>query len=262
MADLKPIRFDADGPAGTGLQTWEEIPASALVAGTPVQRGHNYFTDDTGTLTAGVWDCTPMTTKSAPYSVNEFMLVLEGSVTIVHDDGREWTIKAGESFVIPKGAPVVWKQTEYMRKFYVILDDAELEAGAADTLTVRKPDPAEKIPAVGEQDTSRYIGDVPTQHVKAYYSDPTGQYTVGIWDTTEMHTRPLPFVRNELMHILEGEVTITNGDGVASTFKAGDTFLVPKGMSYQWDSKGTVRKIFCIFQPKARAAAAQPVAAE
>ncbi|MDA0220570.1 MAG: cupin domain-containing protein [Proteobacteria bacterium] len=260
MADLKPIAFHADGPAGKGLETWEEIPASALVAGTPVQRGHNYFTDETGTLTAGVWDCTPMTTKCEPYSVNEFMYVLEGSVTIVHENGTEWTIRAGESFVIPKGAPVTWKQTEYMRKFYVILDDAELEAGAADTLTVRRPDPAEAIPAVGEQDTSRYIGAVPTQHVKSYYSDPTGQFTVGIWDTTEMHTKPLPFVRNELMFILEGEVTITNADGIASTFKAGDTFMVPKGMSYQWDSKGTVRKIFCIFQPKARAAAA--VAAE
>ena len=111
MADLKPIAFHADGPAGKGLETWEEIPASALVAGTPVQRGHNYFTDETGTLTACVWDCTPMTTKCEPYSVNEFMYVIEGSVTIVHENGTEWTIRAGESFVIPKGAPVTWKQT-------------------------------------------------------------------------------------------------------------------------------------------------------
>ena len=257
MADLKPIAFSADGPASTGLEAWEEINASELVAGTPVQRGHNYFTDDTGMLTAGVWDCTPMTAKSGPYSVNEFMVVLDGSVTIVHENGQEETVRAGESFLIPKGAPVSWKQSEYIRKFYVILDDSELEAGEADTLTVRRPDPGEAIPAVGEQDTSRYIGAVPIQHAKSYYSDPTGQFSVGIWDTTEMHTKPLPFLRNELMHLLEGEVTITNGDGIAMTFKAGDTFLVPKGMSYQWDSKGTVRKIYCIFQPKAQAALTQ-----
>ena len=67
--------------------------------------------------------------------------------------------------------------------------------------------------------------------------------------TTEMHTRPLPFDRNELAHILEGEVTITDGTGTAHTFQAGDTYLVPKGMSYQWDSVGTVKKIFCVFQP-------------
>lgn len=41
MADLKPIAFNANGPADKGLETWEEIPASALVSGTPVQRGHN-----------------------------------------------------------------------------------------------------------------------------------------------------------------------------------------------------------------------------
>ena len=95
-----------------------------------------------------------------------------------------------------------------------------------------------------------------------FFQDATQQMTVGLWETEEMHTKPLPFVRNELMHILEGEVTITDGTGKSNTYKAGDTFLVPKGMIYQWDSVGKVRKIFCIFQPKAEAAAAQPVAAE
>ncbi len=52
------------------------------------------------------------------------------------------------------------------------------------------------------------------------------------------------------MHLLEGSVTITNGDGVARTFSAGDTFLVPQGMTYQWDSVGYVKKIFCIFQSR------------
>ena len=115
---------------------------------------------------------------------------------------------------------------------------------------------------MGEQDTSRYVGDVPDQGIKVFFQDATQQMTVGLWETSEMHTKPLPFVRNELMHILEGEVTITDGTGGSTTFKAGDTFMVPKGMIYQWDSVGTVRKIFCIFQPKAEAAAAQPQAAE
>lgn len=262
MSDLNVIAFDRDGPKDAGLQPWEEIPASALVAGTPVQRGHNYFTDGTGTLTAGVWDCTPMTSKLEPYSVNEYMHVLEGSVTIVHENGQEETISAGQDFVIPKGAPVQWKQTEYMRKFYVIFDDPSGDVGKPETLTVRRPFGDDSLTPVGEQDTSRYIGGVPEQHIKVYYSDPTGQMTVGIWDTTEMHTKPLPFARNELMHLLEGTVTITNGDGVARTFTKGDTFMVPKGITYQWDSEGYVKKIFCIFQPKAAAAAAQPEAAE
>ena len=123
MSSLAPIRFDPNGPADTGLQAWETIDPSTLTAGEPVQRGHVYFCNATGALTAGVWDCTPMTGKLEPYAVNEFMLILEGSVTIVDARGHAQTLHAGEIFVIPKGTPFVWKQTEYMRKYYVIFDD-------------------------------------------------------------------------------------------------------------------------------------------
>ena len=260
MSDLKVVKFDRSGPAGSGLTQWEEIPQSALVAGKPVQSGHNYFTDETGNLTAGVWHCTPFTAKSSPYDVNEFMLVLDGSVTIVHENGDEQTIKAGQSFVIPKGTPCAWKQSEDILKFYVIFNDPSGEALDGGDLKVRRPDVADDLAPVGEQDTSRYIGGVPEQTLKVYFQDATKQMTVGIWTTTEMHTKPAPFARNELMHILEGEVTLTDGQGKKTTYKAGDTFLVPKGITYQWDSTGFVKKIFCIFQPKEAVAAAADAA--
>lgn len=260
MSELKVLKFENGGPADTGMVEWEEIPQSSLDAGTPVQSGHNYFTDDTGTLTAGVWHCTPMTAKPGPYDVNEFMLVLDGSVTIIHENGDEHTIRAGESFVVPKGTPCTWKQTEDILKFYVIHDDPSGEVLGDDALNVRLPNPADDLAPVGEQDTSRYIGDVPEQTVKVYFQDATEQMTVGIWTTTEMHTKPLPFPRNELMHILEGEVTLTDDKGQKTTYKAGDTFMVPKGITYQWDSTGFVKKIFCIFQPKESVAAAADAA--
>ncbi|MBC6440168.1 MAG: DUF861 domain-containing protein [Rhodospirillales bacterium] len=262
MGALTPITYSTHGPADTGMPEWEKIPADALLAGDPVQSGHNYFTDETGTLTSGVWHCTPMTSKTGPYDVNEYMLVLEGAVTMIHDDGTRDTVCAGESFVIPKGTPCVWEQTEDIRKFYVIHDDPSGETLDADGLKVRTFAHDQALDPVGEQDTSRYIGDVPEQTIKIFFEDATKQMTVGLWTTTEMHTKPAPFGRNELMHILEGEVTITDGTGQATTYKAGDTFMVPKGMIYQWDSVGTVRKIFCIFQPKEVAAAAQPEAAQ
>ncbi len=260
MSDLRPITYSSQGPEG-GLETWEQIPADALTAGEPVQTGHNYFTDETGTLTTGVWACTPMTTRMAPYDVNEYMLVLEGSVTMIHEDGTEKTIRAGESFVVPKGTPCVWKQTGDIRKFYVIHDDPSGEKLGDDGLTVRTFGHDDRLDPVGEQDESRYIGGTPRQGIRVFFQDATEQMTVGLWETEEMHTRPSPFGRNELMHILEGEVTITDGTGKASTYRAGDTFMVPRGMIYQWDSVGKVRKIFCIFQPR-ESAAARPEAAE
>ena len=82
MATGKIIRFEPQGPAGRGLAAWPEIPASELTAGTPVQRGHVYFEDKATGLSAGVWDCTAMTGTLAPYSVNEFMILLEGAVLL------------------------------------------------------------------------------------------------------------------------------------------------------------------------------------
>jgi len=252
MADLVPILLEPHGPVDSGLTQWERIAPEGLTAGEPVQRGHNYFEDDTSQLSVGVWDCTPMTTVLEPYSVNEFMVVLEGAVTIVQADGAAETFKAGDCFVIPKGLPCSWQQTEYIRKFYVIFDDPSGAVPAdPDTLGVVRVNLHHALPPIGEQDTARYVGAVPDQHLANVFEDASGQFNVGLWDTTDMHTRPLPFGRNELMHLLEGEVTLTNGDGERHTFHAGQTFLVPKGISYQWDSKGYVRKVYCTFTPRA-----------
>jgi len=251
MTDLVPILLETHGPADSGLTEWEPIPAAALNAGTPVQRGHQYFADPSGRLTAGVWDCTPMTTVMEPYSVDEFMVVLEGSVTIVQADGRAETMCAGDCFAIPKGLDCAWHQDEYIRKFYVIFDDpAAAPTSDPKRLQLTRLDLGAALPPIGEQDTSRYRNGVPVQHLHNAFSDASGQMNVGLWDTTDMHTRPLPFARNELMHLLEGEVTLTNGDGQRFGFRAGQTFMVPKGISYQWDSSGYVRKVYCTFTPK------------
>ena len=251
MSDLNVIKFENHGPTDTGLVLWDPIPAADVTVGEPVQHGHTYFDDSTGTLTTGVWTCTPFTAKPCPYEVNELMFVLEGSITIIDEHGDEETVRAGEAFVIPKGMPSTWKQTEFVRKFYVIFDDpsGETQKDPA-SLKVQRLDPAAAMPPLGDLDESRYTGGVPTQHLQTVFTDVTGQMTAGIWDSTAMHVKPYPFPRSELMHLLEGSVTITNGDGVARTFSAGDTFLVPKGMTYQWDSEGYVKKIFCIFQER------------
>ncbi len=91
MSDLEVIQFKTNGPPDTDLTLWDPIPADGVAAGNPVQHGHTYFDDTTGTLTAGVWTCTPYTEKPGPYGVNEFMCVLEGAITIIDEQGREVT---------------------------------------------------------------------------------------------------------------------------------------------------------------------------
>jgi uncharacterized cupin superfamily protein len=53
------------------------------------------------------------------------------------------------------------------------------------------------------------------------------------------------------MCILEGSVTLTDGDGVEHRFNAGDTAYVPMGARCGWKSTEPVRKFYAIFEPTA-----------
>ena len=250
MPDQAVIKFDRNGHPETGMVTWDEIPAELIQSGSPVQTGHEYFATDNGKITAGVWDCTAHQLKPGPYEVDEFMIVLDGSILIEDDAGDTETYSAGESFILPKNLNCSWKQTEYTRKFYVIYDNpSSQETADPASLSAIRIDPSQALPAVTEHDASAYLSDIPQMGLLSLYSDPSGQFQVGIWDCSPMKRVAATIARSELMHILEGSGSITNADGVVFNFSAGDTFLVPIGMGYQWQNDEYVKKLFCSYTP-------------
>lgn len=255
MVESRITRFEPRGPAATGLQEWDPIDPASLEAGAPLQRGHIYHQDEAAGYMAGVWDCTAMTGRFEPYGVNEFMLLLEGSVTMVVADGREVSVNAGQTFVLPKGLPCQWKQEGYVRKYFVIFaDPGGAPPADPDALSVILPLPAGPSGGLSQAqiaDPSIFLGEIPTQHNHVYFQDSSGQMTVGLWTSTPFETAATPFRRNEFMYLLEGSVTLTDGDGVKHHFQAGDSAYVPMGAVRGWKSTGLVRKIYTIFQPAA-----------
>jgi len=253
LSDFKIIRFEPNGPAEKGLEIWEEIDPTSLVAGTPVERGHTYHELPERGYTAGVWDCTAMTSKIEPYPMNEFMLLLEGSVTIAVEDGEEVTIRAGESFVIPQGLRCSWKQLGSVRKYFVIFEDksgcAHKDPAALGVIRPQAAGPAAGMTKLEISNPEIFLGDAPTQHDHGYFEDGTHQLFVGLWDSAPFERAVAPFPRNELMCILEGSVTLTDGEGVEHRFNAGDTAYVPMGAPCGWKSTETVRKFYAIFEP-------------
>jgi hypothetical protein len=122
MAKMTVIRLNRDGPRETGLTFWGHLENENVIDGDPTEIGHNYFTDGTGQLTAGVWECTPCTTRIDSYPVDEFCFILSGTVVVTDDSGHAETFKPGDSFVIPKGLKCTWHMPETTRKYYVIFD--------------------------------------------------------------------------------------------------------------------------------------------
>lgn len=82
---------------------------------------HFYYASDDESILTGVWQSAPCKEIHDPYSVNEMMTVISGSVTLTSlDDGRSETFTAGDTFFIAKGTRCVWEITETLRKFYFI----------------------------------------------------------------------------------------------------------------------------------------------
>lgn len=253
MSDPRIIRFDPHGPADTGLVEWETIDPSDLEAGNPVQRGHIYHQDEALGYMAGVWDCTAMTGKFEPYAVNEFMFVLEGSVTMVCEDGAEITVNAGEPFVIPKGLPCQWKQPGYIRKYFMIFENPGAEAagdGASQGIILpRASGPPGGMEKADIGNPSDFIGGLPTRHEHSYFRDPSGRMTVGVCDSTPFETEMRPSPCHEFVRLIEGAVTITEGDGSTHSFEAGDAFYTPRGAVRGWKTTGYVKQLYATLDP-------------
>ncbi len=115
-----PIKFSATGPEDWMQSANVALPTAKLIEGQPQGAEHLYFEREAHKIKSGIWRSTPYTEWYDEYPCDEFMYVLEGSVTLENDSFSE-TYKKGDAFLLPKGFKGYWKQTEEMLKFYVLV---------------------------------------------------------------------------------------------------------------------------------------------
>lgn len=119
---LKPIRLLASGDPDSGMQPSDMTDPGAFTTSDKTELNHTFFKTEDGKILSGVWECAPCEETIAAYPVHEMMTVIAGSVTLIDSDGAEETFGPGDTFFIPKGAPVVWRITKTLRKFYMIVE--------------------------------------------------------------------------------------------------------------------------------------------
>lgn len=239
------VRFDPKA----ALEDWGPLEAQNLVSGTGQQHGTMVIDDQARGLTAGIWACSPFTSKMAPHGNDEFMLLLEGAVEIVEPSGKVTRIVAGESFILPKGLVRQWRQTGDVKKIFVILETPD-DAAARDTrgLAVIKPDPKVALTPSAGPKPEMLLSGAPVQRGHEVFEDRTGKLSVGVWDSTAYHRKAVPFPRHELMCLLQGSVSVTGPSGRTQTFKAGESFFVPYGAVTDFRTDGYVHKIYTILE--------------
>ncbi len=238
------IRFDAN----VALQRWPDYPEDEIASGSRACKGHFYLEDVKQGLSAGVWEADANETHWMDYPVHEFIIIIAGEVTIA-EEGRSTTFRTGDCFLIPKGLHCRWLQPGKVRKYFVILDDAT-EAAVSSARHVLKIDPrTELLPSEPPSPAVLLTAPPPQQKSLDVFAALAGRFTVGVWETSAYARRLIDFPRHELMHLVEGRVTLTDDQGTAQTFSAGDTFFVPLGTPNAWVCEGTLRKIYCILMP-------------
>lgn len=246
MMTIPPIRFQANGPqAEVGLEYWEPVLADPAAGPLPIQRGATYFTDDAAGYSTGVWESTAFVGVMAPYPVHEFMIVLEGEVTIVHKSGERTIVSAGKSFFLPKGLECQWRQDGVVRKYFAVFENGNdiLSHDACPSLIV---DGFAELPSIEVNPSDPLLGATPTLRAKTAFSAESEQWRIGVWQSGPYQRRLGPFPRHELMHVLEGQVTVTDAVGTSQTFSAGDTFFIGKDIVCDFVVSEHLRKIYCI----------------
>lgn len=102
--------------------------------------------------------------------------------------------------------------------------------------------------SVSRPPADRLLGGSPKHTARNYFSDATGQFFAGVWESTPGTWR-VKYTENEFCHLTRGSVRIDDGHGNHWAFKAGDSFVIPAGFSGAWQVLEPTTKLYVIFEP-------------
>lgn len=80
----------------------------------------NHFTGEDDRLFCGIWESTPGKV-TVSYDEWEFCHFIGGKAILTNEEGKSWTLKKGDAFIIPSGFKGTWETVKKVKKHYVIL---------------------------------------------------------------------------------------------------------------------------------------------
>jgi uncharacterized cupin superfamily protein len=197
------------------------------------------FIDDQG-IAAGVVQASGSLTVTH-YPFTEMLVVHKGLVTL-RSEGRSIELERGQSAVIGRGSQVqIDAQSNSQWAFC-----AATQATGPDKAAVVLIDHRAILAPSAAPEASILIGPTPQCRANNIFEDTASPLRIGVWDSTPYARGGRPHKVHELMHILEGQVALTDDDGETITVKPGDTVFVIQGAPCAWVSDVYVRKFYAV----------------
>jgi uncharacterized protein len=97
------------------------LPEEKRIAGNPQQTVWMDYTDPSKQFMVGIWRSEPGRWR-IHYTEEEFCMMMEGISIVTDAAGQPTTLKAGDSFVVPRGFSGTWEVVETSVKRFVIYE--------------------------------------------------------------------------------------------------------------------------------------------
>ncbi|MCX7174932.1 MAG: cupin domain-containing protein [Proteobacteria bacterium] len=168
------------------------------------------------------------------------LIIVEKGALILDDSGTSLRIAAGEAAVIGRGSAVrIHAENEASWIFCAV-------SAAVPAPMLQRVNLAAELAPSPPPAADVLLSAEPQCRQNPECSDKPGRTRIGIWDSTPYTRKQVPHRVNELMYILEGSVTLTDGSGHAGVFGRGDCVFVPHQTPCSWHSTVPVRKLYCV----------------
>ena len=107
-------------------------------------------------------------------------------------------------------------------------------------------DPEKGMQSSDFTDPNTFTTGDKTETNHTFFQTEDASILTGVWECAPCKEEFESYPAHEMMTVLAGSVTLTNTDGHAETFMAGDTFFVAKGTKCTWHITKTLKKFYMI----------------
>ncbi len=109
-------------------------------------------------------------------------------------------------------------------------------------------DPASGMKSSNLTNVSDFTTDDHTELNHTFFSTPDESVLTGVWECAPCREEIDAYPVHEMVSVISGKLTVTNSEGKAETFTAGDTFYIAKGAKCIWHIEETLRKFYMIVE--------------
>ncbi len=168
--------------------------------------------------------------------------IIEAGELTLEGEGFNLSLKAGDCFVIPRGVALRWQHKGDLRRLFMVFPG--LPASAEMPGRVLRIDLGLPLQPCNPPAADVLLTATPRAWSQTLFT--SANLRIGLWECEAYARKTIEPSYCELMHIIEGAVTLTPEHGAPCSVHAGETVVVPAGASNAWTSLEKVRKVFCI----------------